>query len=99
METIKCDCCARKVDAKDAYVSWWVDMDNNTKQVFLTCHPSQCQRARALERAPSGLHLMDHHAPVIAARLESWAKDFKVDGETVASVAVRLAALLAAGAK
>jgi hypothetical protein len=95
MKMIMCDLCARDLNPKDAYVSWWVDSNLKTSKVWLTCQPYECALTRKLQEPPKGLILMDHHAPVIAARFESWAKDYQINGETVASVAVRLATLLA----
>ena len=95
MSIIECDLCTREVNTKDAYVSWWVDSNLKTSKVWLTCQPYECALTRKLQEPPKGLILMDHHAGVIAAQFESWAKDYQVNGETVASVAVRLSTLLA----
>jgi hypothetical protein len=95
MSIIECDLCTREVNTKNAYVSWWVDANLKTLKVWLTCQPHECFLTRKLQQPPKGLILMDHHARSIAARFESWAKDYQINGETVASVAVRLSTLLA----
>jgi hypothetical protein len=95
MKIIKCDLCDRIVNTQKAYVSWWVDENLKTSNVWLTCQPYDCAKTKKLQQPPKGLILMDHHAGVIAARFESWAKDYQINAETVASMAVRLSTLLA----
>ena len=103
MKIIKCDLCDRILNTQKAYVSWWVDENlktsvnenSKTSNVWLTCQPYECAKTKKLQQPPKGLILMDHHAGVIAARFESWAKDYQINGETVALMAVRLSTLLA----
>ena len=97
-KTIKCDKCHREIAAKDSWVSWyWNHPKKQTSSVFLTCHPSQCSGAAMIEdECKDDDMLMDMYAPVIAERFVSWATDYKIGGDTVANMAVRILPLLMA---
>jgi hypothetical protein len=98
-----CDLCGAPLPPESVWLSWWWRAGGTTERVWLTCHPSKCERARRLERTPDGVTLMDHDATSVVDRIGiggglggfvAWAEDYGVPGRDVARVAVRLAPLL-----
>lgn len=88
-DALKCDCCHKLIDdPREAWLSWWWNFNTKaTSRVWITCHPSECLPAQALERAPDGESLMDHYVRVVAGRgIEQWAKEYNIGADGVERV-------------
>ena len=87
---MNCDKCGKNIFVKDAWVSWYWDCNTRkTSAMFITCHPSTCDRAAAIkDECPESDHPMDHEAMHIAHRFVSWANDYNIAGRDVARLAV-----------
>jgi hypothetical protein len=74
------------------------------EHVFITCEPHACKAAERSaggrpvwpldDGAPSGTMLCDSTATKIASIFVAWVRDYRVDAETAAKVAMRISPLL-----
>ena len=96
---MNCDKCGKNIKPKNAWVSWYWDCNTRkTSAMFITCHPSTCHHAAAIEdECPKSDHLMDHEAMNIAHRFVSWANDYNIAGRDVARLAVFVASDISDG--
>jgi hypothetical protein len=83
----KCDRCGWEIKGHP-WLSWHFDATTRTtSNVWITCHPSECEATAVLQKAPNTERLMDHWFNVVKDRgLDRWARDYNVPAEHVARV-------------
>lgn len=83
----KCDRCGWEIKGHP-WVSWHFDTTTRTtSNVWITCHPSECEATAMLAEGPNASLLMDHWYNILKDRgIHRWKRDYNVPAEHVARV-------------